>query len=294
MKYLHGLVLLILLATEALAQGPPIVTDTPIMLGLEGRGLRTFVKYIYLGRQPNLGYEDDVTVIPRVLVRITPVVIPYNLFSDRFQLGVILPLMRIRRTEIAKQRISSGIGDVRLFVKYMLLQWDRHQETLRLAAKATVKLATGATDAVPALGSGSTDFLVSTVAGWIKKRVGLYAEGIYQFSGEFGQLAYGDMMAANLALGYRLLPAIYRRYPTPQLNGFVEINATFTKRSRMNGAVIHNTGGTLVLISPGLQYVGGRRWLVEASWQWPIIHHPKGLQPVMSWQFLLGTRILLF
>ena len=28
------------------AQGPPIFTDTPIMLGLEGRGVRTFGRYI--------------------------------------------------------------------------------------------------------------------------------------------------------------------------------------------------------------------------------------------------------
>ncbi|MDQ7065106.1 MAG: transporter [candidate division KSB1 bacterium] len=297
MKRIHaavGLVFLTLLAAEVLAQGPPIHTDTPIMLGLQGRGVRTFVKYVYLGKAPNLGVEDDVTMIPRLRVRITPVVIPYNLFSDRFQLGVILPLTRIRRTEIAKQRLSSGMGDVRLFVKYLLLQWDRRQETLRLAAKSTVKLAAGATDAVPALGSGSTDVLLSAVAGWIKKRVGLYAEGIYQFSGTFGQLAYGDKKSVNLALGYRLFPAVYRRYPSPQLNGFLEINATFTQRSRLNGAEIHNTGGTLVLISPGLQYVGGRRWLVEASWQWPMVHRPNGLQPVMSWQFLLGTRILLF
>jgi len=212
MKRIHaavGVVLLTLLAADALAQGPPIVTDTPIILGLQGRGVRTFVKYIYLGKASNLGYEDDVTIIPRVRVRITPVVIPYNLFSDRFQLGVILPLMRIRRTEIAKQRISSGIGDVRLFVKYLLLQWDRRQETLRLAAKATVKLATGATEAVPALGSGSADVLLSAVAGRIKKRVGLYAEGIYQFSGKFGQLVYGDRVAANLVLGYRLVSAVF-------------------------------------------------------------------------------------
>ncbi|MEE8289408.1 MAG: hypothetical protein V3R25_08335, partial [Nitrosomonadaceae bacterium] len=28
------------------AQGPPIFTDTPLLLGLEGGGIRTFGKYI--------------------------------------------------------------------------------------------------------------------------------------------------------------------------------------------------------------------------------------------------------
>ena len=41
------LITLLILTTECLhAQGPPINTDTPIMLGLGGRGIRTFFKLV--------------------------------------------------------------------------------------------------------------------------------------------------------------------------------------------------------------------------------------------------------
>ena len=39
--------LLLLLSISLNAQGPPIFTDSPLLLGLEGGGIRTFGKYIY-------------------------------------------------------------------------------------------------------------------------------------------------------------------------------------------------------------------------------------------------------
>ncbi len=282
------------LPRSAWAQGPPIHTDTPMMLGLEGRGVRTYAKYIYVGRFPKIGMEDDVTIIPRYRILVFPLAVPYNLFSDRFQVGIVAPFMRVRRMEIAREQTGAGIGDVRLFAKYLLLQHDRPQETFRIATKVSLKLPTGTARSVPVLGSGSTDVAVSAVAGWIKQRTGVYLEGIYQFRGRFGNLRYGNVLLVNLALGHRFLPPVYRRYPSPQINGFLEINGEFTARSRIDGVEQASSGGALVLFSPGIQYVGGRRWLIEASWQWPIIHQPNGLQPVLSWQFLVGTRVLLF
>ena len=46
MKHFLTVILLIFLTTSAFSQGPPITTATPIMLGLEGGGIRTFGKFI--------------------------------------------------------------------------------------------------------------------------------------------------------------------------------------------------------------------------------------------------------
>ena len=46
MRQINLLSLLSLAAVPALAIGPPINTDTPITLGLEGRGVRSFVKVV--------------------------------------------------------------------------------------------------------------------------------------------------------------------------------------------------------------------------------------------------------
>ncbi|RMF60289.1 MAG: transporter, partial [Calditrichaeota bacterium] len=49
-----------------------------------------------------------------------------------------------------------------------------------------------------------------------------------------------------------------------------------------------------IFLSPGLQYVGGRRWLIEASVQFPIVNEPNGTQLGTDWTVSLGTRVLLF
>ena len=283
-----------LAVAEVSAQGPPIQTDTPIMLGVQGRGVRTFAKFV---RKATLRQDGDAIADDqdrRVGAFVLPVVVPYNLFNERFQLGVIMPFLNLDFESTAAQASSSGIGDVRLFAKYLLYQRDRKLETIRIAAKGTVKLATGDDSESPALGTGSTDYAISAVAAWIKNRTGVYLEGIYQLNTATAQKDFGNGFAYNFAFGYRLLPVIYETYPSPQLNGFLEINGTSTGMNRIDGRQVENSGGTTVFISPGLQFVGGRRWLIEASWQIPLINRPNGTQLATDWTISLGTRILIF
>jgi len=167
-------------------------------------------------------------------------------------------------------------------------------ETFRIAVKAGVKFPTGDENATPALGSGSTDYFFSTVAGWIKNRIGIYLEGIYNVNTSHGGLNFGNLFSYNLAFGYRLLPAVYETYPEPQLNGFLEINGNTSAKSEINGVRNENTGGTTIFLSPGLQYVGGRRWLVETSLQIPVVNELNGRQLATDWAFLIGSKILLF
>lgn len=293
LKVLGAAGLFQILATTVLAQGPPINTDTPIMLGLEGGGIRTFAKFV---RRTTLLQDGD--EIPddmdRQTVRLTPVAMPYNLFSDRFQIGVIVPFVNVDFESTVQDMSSFGIGDVRVFAKYLLYQRDRKKETFRVAAKAGIKFPTGDENRAPALGSGSTDYFFATVAGWIKNRIGIYLEGIYNLNTSHNQVDFGNSFAYNLAFGYRLLPAVYETYPSPQLNGFLEINGTTTAKSEVSKVTNENSGGATIFLSPGLQYVGGRRWLVEASLQIPVFNEPNGTQLATDWTVSIGTRILLF
>ena len=279
---------------DSFAQGPPINTDTPIMLGLQGRGLRAFGKII---RKATLLKDGDEIADPleqRVTVWITPVAVPYNLFKDKFQLGVIIPFMKVDLNTSGKDISSSGIGDLRLFAKYLVYQYDRKNKTIRVASKAGVKLPTGAEKDVPALGTGSTDFFFTTVAGWVEGRVGVYLEGIYNLNTSKGSVDFGNSFSYNLAFGYRLLPAVYEIYPSPQLNAYLEINGTTAAKSEVNGVTNENSGGTTIFLSPGIQYVGGRRWLIEASLQYPIVNEPNGTQLGTDWTVSFGARILIF
>jgi len=280
--------------SDALAQGPPINTDTPIMFGVQGRGLRTFGKIIRKATLLKDGNEITDPTDRQVTVYVTPVAVPYNLLNDRLQLGVIVPFINIDVNSKGGDISSSGIGDLRLFAKYLLYQYDRKNKTIRVASKAGVKLPTGDENDQPALGTASTDYFFATVAGWIQGRTGVYLEGIYNVNSSHGPVNFGNSFAYNFAFGYRLLPKVYETYPSPQLNGFLEINGTTTNKNTVNGQKVANSGGTTVFLSPGLQYVGGRRWLLEASVQIPIINEPNGTQLATDWTVSLGTRILIF
>ncbi|TDI39981.1 MAG: transporter [Acidobacteria bacterium] len=279
---------------EALAQGPPIHTDTPIMLGLAGRGVRSFGKVVHRGKLFADGEAIDNPDGREVTIVQFPVVVPYNLFSERFQVGFIAPLVRINAHMPEGEASSSGLADIRVFGKYLLYQRDRLNETLRVATKAGVKFPSGSTSITPPLGSGSTDYFASAVVGWIRGRTGIYAEGIYNVNTSNNDVDFGNGFGYNLALGFRLSPAVYDIYPSRQLNLFIEMNGSTVRRSKRSGASLENSGGTVIFLSPGLQFVGGRRWLVEASVQLPVVNAPNGTQLGTSWTTLAGIRVLLF
>ncbi len=279
---------------EAFAQGPPINTDTPIMLGLQGRGIRTLGKIIRKTTLLQDGSEITDPMDRRVTVFVAPVAVPYNLFNDKFQLGIIVPFMNIDINKNSGDVSSSGIGDLRLFAKYLVYQYDRKNKTIRVASKAGIKVPTGDDNTQPPLGTGSTDYFFTTVAGWIEGRVGVYLEGIYNLNTSRDAVDFGNSVSYNLAFGYRLLPAVYETYPSPQLNGFLEINGTTTTKSTINRQKVNDSGGTTVFLSPGLQFVGGRRWLIAASVQIPIVNEPNGTQLATDWTVSVGTRILMF
>jgi hypothetical protein len=280
-------------STVASAQGPPIHTDTPIMLGIQGRGARTFLRVV---RKDKLLRDGEEIPDPRnrtTTSHLTPLAVPYNL-ATTFQVGVLIPFLTRNLESTAGDQSNTGLGDVSVFAKKLIVQVDRKQETFRVAVKGIVKFPTGDRDSTPALGTGSFDFGATTVAGWIKGRWGLYGEGIYFHNTSSGDVDHGDRFGYNAAVGFRALPVIYERYPSPQLNVYLELNGTIQGRTEIGGAENPDSGGAELLLAPGLQFVGGRRWLVEGSVQVPIMNDPNGTQLATAWTATIGARVLLF
>jgi len=273
---------MMILFSTAHAQGPPINTDTPILLGVSGAGARSFVKVIKKSSQ-----DKELTVT------VSPVVIPYNV-TTRLLVGGVFPYFNKVLDTNAGSMSSSGYGDTKLFAKYVVHQIDKRQETIRFVLKSSVTLPTGDEDAKPALGDGTTDYSFGVVAGWIKPRVSLTTEAVYSLNTSRRGINNGDSFAYNFALGYRLSPRVYERYPSPQVNVYLELNGLTTKHNELNGLNLENTGGTTLLLSPGIQYIGGRKWLVEGSIQFPIVDNLNGSQLETDIIASLGLRILLF
>lgn len=251
------IIICFLLSIKSLAQGPPIFTETPLMLGVEGRGIRTF---------GNIMEKENANIYMQ------PIAIPYNITS-KWQVGAIVPFVAITPNGMST---NSGIGDLNLFVKRQLYQIDGKAKTLRGLLKVTETLPTGKTSGIPPLSPDAWQTNISVASGYITTKYGIYTELGYTLKGK--NLA--DNFIYNLAFGLPLLP---QKYPPKQLNVYLEFNGMYE---------FDDIGNTL-FISPGLQFIAGRKLLLESGIQLPLDQAaPEGQQT--NYILRVGTRILIF
>lgn len=240
-----------------LAQGPPIYTDTPILLGLEGSGIRTFGKFIKK-EQAN--------------IYVQPIVFPYNITANVL-VGVIIPFLNKNPDNIDAH---FGVGDVALFVKKTLYKKDGKAKTLRFVGKVKQVFPTGNTTEAPALGEDSYQTLLGVVTGYITTKIGLYSEIGYNITSN----GKSDNFIYNFAVGY---PLLAQQYPARQVNLFLELN----------GEYLLETNANILFVSPGVQWITGRRLLIESGVQLPIVEQIAETQQTV-FTFTFGIRVLLF
>lgn len=243
--------------TSTYSQGPPIFTETPIMFGVEGRGVRTF---------GNIVQKENANAY------IQPIAIPYNI-TNKWQVGAIVPFVAITPNGMST---NFSIGDLNLFVKRQLYQIDGKAKTLRGLLKITETLPTGKTSGIPPLGADAWQTNLSTANAYVTTKFGIYSEIGYTIKAN--ELA--DNFIYNLAFGLPLLP---QKYPPKQLNIYLELNGVYE----------FDDIGNNLFISPGLQFIAGRKFLLETGIQLPLEQAaPEGQKT--DYILRIGTRILIF
>lgn len=243
--------------TTALAQGPPIYTETPILLGLDGGGIRTFGKFIS---------KQNATVY------VQPIAIPYNIGS-KLQVGTIAMFINKNPDGMPSQ---SGIGDLAVFAKYELFKKDGKAKTFRVIAKLNQVFPTGKTTTNPTIGNDSWQSQLGLVSGYVTLKYGLYAEVAYNIATN----GLPDNLIYNLAFVYPLLP---QKYPPNQINLDLELNGNYRTDINSNS----------LFASLGVQWIMGKQTLLETGIQLPLIEKvPNGQET--NFIYTLGTRILIF
>lgn len=242
---------------QAYGQGPPIFTDTPIMLGLEGRGIRTF---------GNIISKENANAY------VHPLAIPYNI-SRKWQVGTVIPFVSISPDAIPA---NTGIGDMKVFTKYQLYQKDGKRKTFRGLLKLAQTFPTGNSTEAPALGTGAYQTTMSVVNGYVTTQYGIYGEFGYNITSN----GLPDNVIYNMAFGYPLLP---QKYPPRQVNLFLELNGNY---------ILDDVGNNLFL-SPGIQYIVGKKLLFETGIQLPLDESASAGNKT-NFILRIGTRILIF
>ncbi len=297
-----------LFASIATAQGPPINTETAFVIGLDGAALRTFVQTVKKSKLLRDGARIADPLEREVRVVAMPLIFPHELISNRLVIGAGIPYLdkEMRLTRDGDQQLLSarGLGDLTLFAKYQLLQWDAPKKTTRLTFKGLLKLPTGEHEGSDGegnmlprgvqLGTGSVDYAAGLIFTHVVGRLGINADAFYGFNGETEGFEFGDALNYDLALGYRVYPALYETYPSPYATVYLEANGRFQQKSRIGGQRVADSGGHTLLLSPGVQYIPLRNLILEMSIQVPVRQKLNGTQLGTDFIFKGGIRWLIF
>lgn len=196
-------------------------------------------------------------------------------------------------------REASGIGDLRLFGRYTLLQRDRRGQSLRIAPFAGLEAPTGDDDErdalgrVPAVlqpGSGAWDGLAGVAVTWQTLAWELDAQLAYQANGEGNRFQAGDVVRLDASAQVRLWPRRLGSGVPGFLYGVLELNVSHQQHDRLAGRQVAASGGERVFITPGVQYVT-RRWVAEAAVQVPVLQDLNGQALERDYVALVGFRV---
>ncbi len=142
------------------------------------------------------------------------------------------------------------------------------------------------------LGTGSVDVPIGVVMTAFRNRIGINADVLYKFNSKSDGFEFGDEMKLNLAVGYRLFPREYTSFENKVLNAYMEVNTVISQRASSDGLVVADSGGNMVFISPGLQWVLHPRFLIETVVQIPAFQELNGTQLAFGSTVNFGVRLL--
>lgn len=250
---------------------------------------------------------DDPTPLQRDM-RITGAmsVLGYGVTGD-FALFGMLPWFDKRFDKrldmrLGGQKVSRrerGMGDLTLLGRYTAYESNAPGQTFRVAPFLGVKAPTGRDDARDGLGrlppqlqpgSGSWDWLGGVVV--TRQTLDLQIDGqvSYQTKREAAGFQAGNVASLDGSLQYRLWPRSLGGGVPAFLYGVLEVNLVDGAKDRVGGTSDPNSGGTTLLLSPGLQYVT-RKWIVEAGVQIPVVQNLNGTALENDYILTTGIRI---
>jgi len=201
-------------------------------------------------------------------------------------LSLVTPLVHTERSGAGRDVSATGTGDSSLFARYDVLRRTRPGGYTRLAPELGIKLPTGGR-----FGTGSTDLLAGLVFSHVRDPDWWIADVQWTFPGTGdGDLRAGERRRFDLAYLRRVFPR--EGLGVPMGLAVLELNFESAESAERAGTPISDSGGEILYVSPGFEYVANRRLILEASLPIPVYEDLDGKQPEPDFSLILGARFL--
>jgi len=257
----------------------PINTDVAIQPA-EGEFIyRSQVRYVHASEESgDADGELDRLLLPQTLV--------YG-FSPKFSGVVTVPLRYDDLRGRSPEADTFGVADIKVLGRYQIWRKQAYLESNALTILGGVEFPSGDRD----FGSRSFDPIAGMVFTRVKDRLGLFADITYQFNTENSDdFKKGDEVNWDLALEYRLYPKQWRSGSDFSYSVLLELNGSHKLKSESNESEVDASGGTTILISPGLQ-LQWKRVILETSVQLPLLQNLGGAQLETDVIVVTGVRV---
>lgn len=216
------------------AQGPPILTDKPIMLGEKRIILKTLAhNHIY----------EDATYLKVPLMA-------HYIIKPNLLVAVHLPYASFTKDDGSS---DAGLGDISATIKYQFFRRDQSSKTFRAAAKLMQLFPTGISSGIDEISLGEFQTHVGLTAGYEALRYGLGVNLMYHDLGDQGD----DFFMYKGSVGVPLMPLVY---PPNQINLYFEYE----------GNIRAKDGAHTLYFAQGIQYAM-KRITIESSIKVPLI-----------------------
>jgi len=225
--------------------------------------------------------------------------------SPRLQLEIEIPLAHTSFDNGLQSGDSSGLGNITLWTKYRFFRSVKTYGDRQASARFGLELPTGKKDAPTQAQVNAPAFVrqqLTPISGGFSPHLDVsfsQAGGRFIFGGnaevvlrgERDGFRMGHEVRVSTDLEYVLLP---RTYEVPGGELFVILETTFVHRGRghLNNGSVAGSNSTEYFLAPGLQYAAAPQFVVEGSYQFPVIRNTGSMVLRTDRNVLFGVRYL--
>ena len=225
--------------------------------------------------------------------------------TQRLQLEVEVPISHTSFDDRMSSGSGVGLGNVIVWGKYRFFRKVKTYGDRQAAVRFGLELPTGKKSAPSETVVNAPAFVrqqLTPISGGLSPHFDLafsQAGGRFIFGGnveailrsERDGFRMGHELRANTDLEYVLLPF---KYDAPGKELFVILETTFVYRGtgRLDGAAVPGSKATEYYLAPGLQYAAAPQFVIEGSYQFPVVLNTGPLVLRNDRNILFGVRYL--